>query len=89
MLIVEISPDQAKYDERSGVSQKTGKPWIMREQQGYIHLGGTYPRLFKFTLGDNQVAYPAGKYKVSLSSFNVDRYSNLMVDRLCLEPLKS
>ena len=30
----------SRIDERSGVSQKTGKDWYIRNQEAYIDLGG-------------------------------------------------
>lgn len=30
----------SRIDERSGVSEKTGKDWFIRTQEAYIELGG-------------------------------------------------
>ena len=33
----------SRIDERSGVSEKTGKDWFIRTQEAYIELGGQFP----------------------------------------------
>lgn len=42
LLKVQIFPT-SRIDERSGVSQKTGKEWFIRTQEAYIDLGGQFP----------------------------------------------
>ena len=37
----------SRIDERSGVSQKTGKDWYIRNQEAYIDLGGQFPVMVK------------------------------------------
>ncbi|MDG6467349.1 single-stranded DNA-binding protein [Glaesserella parasuis] len=43
LLKVQIFPT-SRIDERSGVSQKTGKEWFIRTQEAYIDLGGQSKR---------------------------------------------
>lgn len=87
---IEVSSDTVIT--RSGISARTGKPYSMREQEGYAHTVGRdgqpskYPQLIKITLGDNQSPYPAGLYTVSPESFYVDRFNALSLG-LVLRPL--
>ncbi|ENI0015783.1 DNA-binding protein [Salmonella enterica] len=89
MITIEIHETQVNFEERSGVSQRTGKPYTIREQGAYAHLGGAYPQLFKLNLQDGQQPYAAGKYRLHLSSFEINRYGNLSVGRILLESIKS
>jgi hypothetical protein len=89
MITVEIHESQVNFQERSGVSQRTGKPYTIREQSAYAYLGGAYPQLFKLNLQDGQPPYSVGKYRLHLNSFEVNRYGNLSVGRVLLESVKS
>ena len=51
------------------------------EQQAYAHLGGVFPVMFKITHEDHNAAYPVGKYKISDSSFKINQYDQLELDR--------
>lgn len=42
LLQVQIFPT-SRIEERSGVSEKTGKEWHIRTQEAYVKLGGEYP----------------------------------------------
>lgn len=86
MLNVEVKPRQEALNTRSGTSAKTGKEYIMHEQACYVDLGGDYPVEIKINIPDGQPAYPAGDYIIDLSSFRVDGYGRLMVDRVKLLP---
>ncbi|HEB5398756.1 single-stranded DNA-binding protein (plasmid) [Escherichia coli] len=89
MLTVEIHESQVSVKERSGVSQKSGKPYTIREQEAYIDLGGVYPALFNFNLEDGQHPYPAGKYRVHPASFKINNFGQVAVGRVLLESVKS
>ncbi|STP06387.1 Helix-destabilising protein [Glaesserella parasuis] len=56
LLKVQIFPT-SRIDERSGVSQKTGKEWFIRTQEAYIDLGGQFPVMVKIPLQKDQVPY--------------------------------
>ncbi|MEG3651224.1 single-stranded DNA-binding protein [Escherichia coli] len=86
MLHVEVKPRQESVVERSGVSQKTGKEYLMREQSCYVDLGGDYPVEIKINLEEGQPVYKAGNYNLCHSSFRVDGYGRLMVNRIRLIP---
>ena len=59
MLKVEIK--SAEINEKSGISQKTGKPYTIRDQIGYVSLKGKpYPVEFRFVV--EAAGYPVGNY---------------------------
>ncbi|MDO4225551.1 MAG: single-stranded DNA-binding protein [Bergeyella zoohelcum] len=85
LLKVQVFPT-SKVDERSGVSQKTGKEWFIRTQEAYIDLGGQFPVMVKIPLAKDQVPYGAGHYYVHPKSFKVSGYSDLQVSDIILVP---
>lgn len=89
MIKVEIKPSQVKLDMRSGISQKTQKPYTLYEQNAYIYLGAEYPSLFRLTLNEGQQPYPAGFYELHESSLMIGSYSRLMVGNIVLLPLQN
>lgn len=58
------------------------------EQKAYAHLGGVFPVEFKITHDDHNNAYDIGKYQLAGSSFKVNQYGQLELDRfgLALNP---
>lgn len=84
MIKIEIKPNQAVVDSRSGVSKRDGKPYTINEQSAYIFLGGDYPQLFKFNLENGQPAYPAGLYELHESSIFVGDFQKLRVGKIVL-----
>uniref|UniRef100_A0AAU8B508 DNA-Binding protein G5P n=1 Tax=Dulem virus 57 TaxID=3145768 RepID=A0AAU8B508_9VIRU len=83
LLTVEIF-ETSRVKERSGVSEKTGKPWNIRTQEAYVNLGGMYPTSFNVRLEEGQPKYPAGRYLVHPGSFKVSEYGDLKVDNVVL-----
>lgn len=63
------------------VPMKDGTKLHFNEQTCAIETGDEFPRPFKITLEDNQEPYPPGRYTVDPSSFQVDKYDNLMLGR--------
>jgi hypothetical protein len=74
----------------SGISQKTGKPFSIRNQEAYaftVDDNGKprpYPELIKLSLDDNQLAYPVGFYTIQAQSLFVDKFQRLSIGRLSL-----
>jgi len=87
MMKIEIHEAQVNVSERSGVSQRTGKPYVIREQSGYIHMGGVYPALFKFNLEDGQLPYPAGSYTLHPGSFKINNFEQISIGRVILQSI--
>lgn len=75
---------------QSGTSQKTGKPYSMNKQEGYLHLEGQpYPVRFEFNLADGATPFQKGFYTVTDKSYIVDRFGSLAVSgQLELVPLQ-
>lgn len=69
---------------KSGVTQK-GKPYSIREQEVWFHADG---QIFKsrVVLNGEQVAHPPGLYDIDGSSFGVNRFGELELQRLILKP---
>ncbi|MBN6078540.1 single-stranded DNA-binding protein [Aggregatibacter actinomycetemcomitans] len=88
LLKVTIFPT-SKIDERSGISQKTGKDWLIRTQEAYIDLGAQFPILLKLPLKKDQVPYAPGEYYVVRQSFKVGSYGDLLVGDIVLAPISS
>ncbi|SKB73777.1 single-stranded DNA-binding protein [Luteibacter sp. 22Crub2.1] len=58
---------------RKGTSQRTGKPYELREQEVVVHGVGRFPVITKLTLPEGNEGYKAGTYEVT-TPFNVGRY---------------
>ncbi|MDG6882506.1 Helix-destabilising protein [Phocoenobacter uteri] len=88
LLKVEILPSSQVF-ERSGVSEKTQKEWLIRHQQAYIHLGKPYPSEFRLNLKEGQEPYKSGLYYIHPQSFKTNNYSdNLQLNDLLLIPVE-
>jgi phosphoglycolate phosphatase-like HAD superfamily hydrolase len=74
----------------SGISQKTGKPFSIRNQEVYaftVDDNGNprpYPEMIKLSLDDNQLPYPVGFYTIKAQSLFVDKFQRLSIGRLFL-----
>ncbi|MDG2938811.1 single-stranded DNA-binding protein [Bisgaard Taxon 10/6] len=86
LLKVQIFPS-SRIDERSGVSERTGKEWFIRTQEAYIDLGGQFPVQFKVPLSKDQVPYGVGQYYVHPTSFKTTEYFDLKVGDVILVPV--
>ena len=72
-----------------GTSQKTGNPYHIRKQTGYIQLpNAPYPKDFEFNLDSDESPYSVGKYRLHESSIYVDRNGRLAI-RPVLTPIKA
>ncbi len=78
---------------RNGISPRTGKPYSMREQTGWIYLvdqegkPNPHPTQITLLLDDQQAPYAIGDYMVKPSSFYVARFGKLSVN-IELEPVR-
>lgn len=83
---IEITSDQVHT--KTGTSAKSGKPYTIREQEGYLHGLGAYPVACRVMLGDDQKPYAPGLYEVG-APLSVGRFQSLQVNRaLGLVPVK-
>lgn len=87
--MIRIEIESQTVATRSGVSQKTQKPYTIREQSALLFRDGEkYPERIKLTLDDGLTPYSVGVYSLHDSSFSVNRYDSLQV-RPVLSPLKA
>lgn len=86
---MKIFIQSAEVIEKTGVSQKTGKPYSIREQLGYAHIPGKhFPVAIRIPLEDGSAPYPEGNYLLSDRSFQVGSFDTLKLGRVYLESTK-
>ena len=74
-MAIVIEVENAQIVTRSGVSDRTGKPYTIREQQALMFREGErYPERIKVTLDEGMSAYPPGRYTFSDASYVVSRF---------------
>lgn len=77
-LMIEIT--STDLNVKSGTSQRTGKPYHIREQTAYMHKkGNPYPDKFTISIEQDQAPFPIGNYDLHPGSFYVDRFNQLAV----------
>ncbi|PTT55533.1 single-stranded DNA-binding protein [Aeromonas sp. HMWF014] len=86
---IEIVSD--KVTTKSGISQRTQKPYTINKQEGFFFAeGAKYPVRFEFNLADGATAFAPGMYKLDESNFYVDRFGALSLSgQLVLLPLNA
>lgn len=84
-MAIKIEIENAQIATRSGTSERTGKPYIIREQQALLFRDGErYPERIKVNLDEGMSAYIPGIYVLSDASFSVSRFGALQVRPLLL-----
>jgi len=77
-LVIKI--ESSKLVTKSGTSQRTQKPYEIREQSALMFKAGeSYPDKIKISLRDGQAAYAPGDYTLDDSSFYPSRFGGLEV----------
>lgn len=77
---------------KSGVAAKTGKPYTIREQEGWAFLfdrqgnRDPHPTKISIALADDGQPYEKGKYDMHASSIYAGRFGLLEIGRLKLVP---
>lgn len=79
MIEIEINSNDCQIQTRT-VNGKNGSRTI-HEQQAYLHTGAAYPVPFKLSLRNAADAYPSGKYTLDPSSFQVNQFGGLELNR--------
>lgn len=75
---------EIKSDNLTGIRQgNNGKSY--GEQQAALHTGGDFPLPFKLNREQGHALKP-GRYTLSPSSFGTDKFGNLVLGRVQLEP---
>lgn len=84
-MAILIEVENAQIVTRSGVSERTQKPYTIREQQALMFREGErYPERIKVTLDEGMSAYPPGRYTLSDASYTVSRFGAIQVRPLLL-----
>ncbi len=77
-ILIEI--ENTQIVERSGVSERTKKPYTIREQQALMFREGErYPERIKISLDEGASPYKPGRYTLHPSSFSVSRFGAMQV----------
>lgn len=73
------------------VPMKDGTKREMFHQSAYMHQGGAFPVMFNVPIDSPNDAYPVGEYRISASSYKLNNYNNLELDKynLVLESVQS
>lgn len=80
MMTLTVEIQTADFTTKAGNSARTGKPYAIREQVGYVKFSNQpYPVQIKLTLEDNAAPYAPGKYVLGENSFFVGRFGDLQV----------
>jgi hypothetical protein len=83
--MLKISVESTVVDTKSGTSAKTGKPYLIREQEawmyGYDRDGQPHkhPQRIRLTLDDDQQPYALGAYILDPASVYVDRFNQIAI----------
>lgn len=83
--MIKIEIQSAEVRVKSGVSARTGKPYQIREQDGYAHTfdrhgkPNSYPVRLSVSLGDDQQPYPVGVYSLAPESLYTNRFNQLEI----------
>ena len=92
MIKIEIQSSEVKV--KSGTSARTGKPYNIREQQGFAFTHArdgklnSYPVRMSITLGVEQAPYAPGVYQLAPESIYTNRFDQLEISPV-LKPLAS
>ena len=84
-----ITIDSTEVHTKSGTSNRTGKPYSIREQGAWLHTGAKFPVACRLPLEEGQPPFEPGDYEVT-SPLSVGRFEALQVNRnLGLRLIKS
>jgi len=92
MIKVEIT--SPAVEEKRGVSARTGKPYFIREQEGWFHTCDkdgkprAHPERGSVVIEGDQRPYPPGVYSICPSSLFMGRFGSLDI-RVTLRPVAS
>ena len=88
-LVIEIFPDNVVVDKRELPPRGERGAMTLCSQVAFAHLGGRFPVEMSLSLQEGDAPYPAGKYFLDASSFEVGQYDRLGFARnLVLIPIE-
>lgn len=77
MLRFEVKSTEVR--EKKGTATKTGRPYLIREQNAYLDLGKPYPVEVKVNL-DDQGPFDVGVYEITKECLYVGRFGDVQLD---------
>lgn len=83
--MLKIQIETTMVDTKAGTSAKTGKPYCIREQEGWMYgfdrdgKPHPHPQRIRLTLDDDQQPYAVGSYQLCPSSIYVDRLNQIAI----------
>ncbi len=83
MIKVEIA--DSRVDVKQGTSSRTGKPYSIREQEGWGYFFDVegkphpHPMRVRLTLEDSQEPYAPGTYTLAPESLYADRFGQISI----------
>ena len=92
MIKIEIQSTEIRV--KQGTSARTGKPYSIREQDGYAHTHdrtgkpNPYPVRLSIALEDDRQPYPAGFYTLAPESIYTNRFNQLEISPI-LKPFEN
>lgn len=92
--MIKIEINSAEVRVKSGTSARTGKPYSIREQEGYAHTfdrhgkPNQYPVRMTILLGDDQAPYAPGAYTLAPESLYTNRFGQLEISPV-LKPINA
>jgi hypothetical protein len=82
---IEVKSDAVR--SISGVAKRTGRPYNMREQTGWVDLGKPYPVEVRWVLADDKAPVPVGRYVLDETAVYVDRNGALQINIRDMKPV--
>lgn len=92
--MIKIEINSAEVRVKSGTSARTGKPYSIREQDGWAHTcdrqgkPNQYPVRVSISLGDDQAPYAPGAYTLAPESIYTNRFNQLEISPV-LRPVQA
>lgn len=77
--MLKLEMKSAEVDAKEGVG-KSGRPYKLRLQRGWLHMSNGYPQLVEFRLRDGQEPFGLGFYVVGPECYEIDRNKHVVVD---------
>ena len=91
-MSIKVEIKSAEVEVKNGTSQRTGKPYSIREQVGwgfFVDAHGKpqpYPQRIRLTIEEGEEPYAPGTYQLAPASFYPDRFGQLSC-RAKLQPI--
>lgn len=83
--MLKVQVETTVVDEKRGTSAKTGKPYVIREQEAWIWFYNRdgkpqpHPQRVILTLDDDQNPYEIGAYILDPASLYADRFGQVAI----------